>query len=261
MKTYDYSKADIIDALAEVGLSKGDNIFMHSNIGFFGRLEGMNDKEDYYRAFKEAIFEVIGSEGTLVVPVFSYSFCRGEVFEKSKTPSVCGFLSEMVKEDSQSLRSEDANFSISAIGKNASFFTKEAPEHSFGPGTFWAKFLECEGKFCNFNFDAVSTFIHYVEKLLNVPYRYDKKFPGESMINGRLEKRIFYHFVYDLNKPKNAPDFSEFDKKAKELGLAKSRNLGKGQIVLITAKDTLNLISRELKNNPAFLIKGLEVEV
>lgn len=256
----DYSKEDIIRALIEVGVEKGDNIFIHSNIGFFGQLEDASSPDAYYTIFKEALFSVVGKEGTIVVPTFSYTFCKGNIFDTENTPGVCGFFSEMVRKDPESIRSDDANFSIAAIGKNAGYFTKDAPEHSFGPNCFWERFMKSNGKFCNFNFDAGSTFIHYVEKTLRVPYRYDKAFPGKSIINGKEEDRVFYHFVYDLNKPNNGPEFTKFHKKAMDSGLVKTADLGKGQVVLISAKDTFELIKSELPKNTAFLIKGDRVE-
>lgn len=259
MEKFDYSKKDIIQALLKVGVCKDDNIFVHSNLGFFGKLKDGISKEDYCNAFKEAILEVIGINGTLVVPAFSYSFCNNEVYDKNKIVGVRGMFSEFIREDHQSLRSDDANFSVVAIGKNAEYFTKDVPSHSFGKNSFWERFLNCNGKICNFNFDSGSTFIHYVEKLLNVRYRFDKGFRGKSMINDKEEDRMYYHFVYDLSKPTDVPDFTKFDKKAKELGLTKTVNLGKGQIVCISAHDTLELIQKEIVNNPSFLIKGLDV--
>ena len=117
--------------------------------------------------------------------------------------------------------------------------------------------MDADGKFCNFNFDSASTFIHYVEKKLNVPYRYDKGFDGILMGPGNKEaKGRFYHFVYDTEKPNHAPDFTKFDKKARETGLAKTARLGKGSIVCINAKDTLALIKSELGRDLAFLIRG-----
>lgn len=260
MEEFDYSKDDIIAALLKVGICKNDNLFIHSNIGFFGRLKGGTDKESYCHAFKESIFKVIDIEGTLVVPSFSYSFCNNEIFDKHKTVGIRGIFSEFIRNDPQSLRSDDANFSISAIGKNAVYFTKDAPSHSFGENSFWERFLIVNGKICNFNFDSGSAFIHYVEKLLNVPYRYDKMFRGKSLVNDREEERIYYHFVYELAKPNNGPNFTKFDKKAKEIGLSKVANLGRGQIVCISAKDVLELIKKEIEKNPAFLINGSQVE-
>lgn len=256
---FDYTKEDIVNVLREVGLERGDNLFVHSNLGFFGKLKGANDKFDYCTAFKNAIFEVIGLEGTLTIPAFSYSFCNNEEFDLDKTKSVCGIFSEYIRCNPDSYRSRDANFSISAIGKNAIYFTENPPHHSFGNDSFWERFLNLDGKICNFNFDSASTFIHYVEKSLNVPYRYDKKFEGKLHVNNKSMDDYYYHFVYDLEKPWNGPEFSKFDKKAKNEGIAKTANLGRGQVVCISAKQTFQLIKQTLNEEPYFLIKGSKI--
>ena len=162
----------------------------------------------------------------------------------------------MVRQDSESVRSLDANFSIAAIGPKSQYFTDNPPEHSFGEHCFWERFLDSNGIFVNFNFDSGSTFIHYVENILNVPYRYEKAFQGTSIINGQKQQGVFYHFVYDLEKSDNAPDFTKLDERAKALGLAKTANLGRGQIVSITARETFEIIESQLKVDPAFLIRG-----
>lgn len=252
----DYAKQNIIEALKNLGISQGDSLFCHANIGFFGRLEDVKSPKDYYEIFKNAIFEVIGDDGTLVCPTFSYSFCRKQDFDVKNTQGVCGAFSELMKEDETAIRSVDANFSIVAIGKNAQYFTQESPDNSFGENCFWERFLKSEGIFCNFNFDSGSTFIHYVEKCLKVPYRWDKAFEGFVVNGEKKEKRTFYHFVYDLENENHTPDFTKFDKRAKELGFAKTANLGKGQVLKISAKDTFDIIEKQLKITPNFLIKG-----
>ena len=256
MKNFDYSKENIIKSLVNVGLTSGDTVFSHSNIGFFGRLDSAKDASSCYLIFKEAIFDVIGEKGTWVTPTFSYSFCWKKKFDINKTPGVCGLLSEMLRQDNQALRSADANFSIAALGAQAEYLTKNTPSHSFGSGSFWEKFLNLNGKICNFNFNSASTFIHYVEKTLKVPYRYDKEFHGETLINNKFVKQKFYHFVRDFSKPGHEPYFIEFDKRAKRLRIAIISKLGKGQIVLISTRDTFELIKEEIKKNPNFLIRG-----
>lgn len=262
MKKYDYSKNDIVNSLYNLGIRKNDNLFIHSNIGFFGRLKDGNDALTYCQAFKTSIFEVIGTEGTLVVPAFSYSFCNGEIFDKNKTKGVCGMFSEFIRQDPNTLRSDDANFSISAIGKNAKYFTDNTAIHSFGNDSFWERFLNYSGKLCRFNLDAnYMTFVHYVEKSLNVSYRYDKPFKGKSIINGHEEERVYYHFVRDLDKPSDVTDLTRFDKLAKDLQLLKTVNLGRGQIMCISTKDVVDLIQTEVKKNNLFLIKGSNIEL
>jgi aminoglycoside 3-N-acetyltransferase len=99
--------------------------------------------------------------------------------------------------------------------------------------------LEVDGKFCNFNFDSASTLVHYVERLLNVGYKYDKAFNRRSVLDGKEKEGVLYHLVYDHEKQNNGPDFSKLDKRAKELGLSKIANLGRGQIVVISSRDML----------------------
>ncbi|MDO8577340.1 MAG: AAC(3) family N-acetyltransferase [Candidatus Wildermuthbacteria bacterium] len=253
----DYSKEDIINALHGLGIREGDAVFTHSNVGFFGKLKGAKTPSEYYISFKEAMIEVIGERGTWVMPTFTYSFCWGHMFEVDATPSVCGLLSEMMRKDKDAVRSLDANFSVAAVGKHAAYFTENAPAYSFGPDSFWARFQEKKGIFCNFNFDAASTFIHYCERLLKVPYRYDKAFEGLWKKGAVEEKKVFHHFVYDLGKPQHAPDFRRFDARARKCGFVKEARLGKGEVICISAKDTLEVIKRGLREDPSFLIKGL----
>ena len=255
MNKYDYTVQNILDSLKQVGLKKGDSIFTYSNLGFFGKLKNAETSEDYCAAFRDAIFKIIGNEGTLVVPAFSYSFCNSTRFNVSSTPSVCGMFSEYIRNDTRSKRSNDPNFSVSAIGENAEYFTQYSQSHSFGKDSFWERYLKKNGKFCNFNFDSGSTFFHYVEKILDVPYRYDKKFKGFLKLDNKYLEKVFVHYVYDKEKPENGPDFEKFHKKAIELKKVKISNLGKGQIVCISAKNTFDLIKNEIIPNPNFLIK------
>lgn len=253
---YDYTKEDIVHSLRHVGITKGNNIFIHSNIGFFGRLEDADNPDDFYRIFKDAIFSIIGKEGTLVVPTFSYSYCWNRVFDKMNTPGICGFLSEKVRMDPEAIRSDDANFSIAALGKNARYFTEIIPPHSFEENSFWGRFLKENGIICNFNFDSGSTFLHYVEKSLNVDYRYDKKFTGKTITDGKVTESFFYHYVCDHDKPQDMPNFEKFDRLAKQQGISKTADLGKGQIVAISARDTFNFVREQLKTDPRFLLDG-----
>ena len=48
-----------------------------------------------------------------------------------------------------------------------------------------AQFHRLGGKVLNLNFDAGSTLIHYVERELRVPYRFDKSFTGTIREQGR----------------------------------------------------------------------------
>lgn len=255
-KSYDFTKSDIIDKLKKVGIQKDDNIFIHSNIGFFGKLENANSSEEYCKIFKDAIFDVIGEDGTLIVPTFSLSFCNNQIFDKQKTLSFeCGIFSEFIRQQKKSNRSDDANFSVCAIGAKSHYFTKEVSEHSFGIDSFWDRLWQKNGKICRFNMNPdYNTFIHFVEKKLNISYRYDKEFKGISILNGKKVNKKYYHFVRDLENSNCVPDLSKLEQKCKELGLSKSIDLGKGQIIVISTKDVFRIINEEIQRDSYFLV-------
>ena len=257
-KKHDFTRSDIVDVLKKVGIQKEDNIFVHSNIGFFGKLEKIDSGNEYCENFKDAIFEVIGENGTLIVPTFSLSYCNNQIFDKKTTKSFeCGMFSEFIRQLKNSKRSDDANFSVSAIGAKSDYFTKEVSQYSFGPNSFWDRLLKENGKICRFNMSPdYNTFIHFVERKLNVKYRYDKEFSGISIINNNKQNSKYYHFVYDLENPNHIPDLTKLDKKCQELGYTKLENLGKGQIITISTQDVYNVINNEIKKDESFLIKG-----
>lgn len=69
-----YLPDDLRTALSELPLDRGDILFSHSNLGFFGHAQGIRDADALCRLFAEAVLERIGYEGALVVPTFTYSF-------------------------------------------------------------------------------------------------------------------------------------------------------------------------------------------
>lgn len=258
---YHYNYQDIISALKEAGLKKGSNVFIHSNIGFFGRLENATNQKEYYEIFKKAFFDVIGEEGTIIFPTFSYSFCKGEPFDINNTAGVCGFLSEEARIDPLAHRSMDANFSVVAIGKNALYFTEGEVSDSFGNDSFWERFMKEDGVICNLNFDSGSTFVHYIEKQLEVPYRYNKGFEGDIIEVNNTRKAMFYHFVYDHDKREHEPDFKKFHEYLSAAGLVKTAKLGKGIINAVSSREMFEFVKREIKLNPNLLILGSKDEV
>lgn len=249
-----YTHAEFVNALRECGISKGDVVFNHSNIGFFGMPEGAKNATDTCRIITSAIFEVIGESGTFVVPTFTYSFGSDKVekvFDIENSSSGMGIFAEYIRKLPEAKRSADPMFSVAAVGKKAEELTKNISTECFGKDSFWDRFYKFGGKICNFNFDSGSTFIHYVEKCLNVPYRKNYKFSGK--ING--QEKTFIYFARDLESKTAYPRFERFDQLAKQK-YSKTAKLGRGEIVMITATDTYNLIKDTLDKEPDFLTEA-----
>jgi len=248
-----YTRLAMAEALEQVGLKRGDAVFSHSNVGYFGYPEGGVSRDNVFQTILGAFFDVIGSEGTVVVPTFTYSFCRRDPFDPDNTPSEMGIFSEMLRAHHQARRSHDPIFSVAALGPRAEDLTSDVSAECFGKDSFWDRFLQMGGIVCNMNFDAGSTFIHYVERCLNVPYRYDKLFPGTFIINGREKRGAAIYFCLDLSNSDTIATFEPFHEAAVRTGVARTSAVGRGQFVAIRASGVYGLIEDELSTNPWLL--------
>jgi aminopeptidase-like protein/aminoglycoside N3'-acetyltransferase len=251
-----YTKADLVAALRSVGLKPGQVVFSHSNIGFFGIPAEGNDRATADRIVLEAFEEVLGPEGTLVVPTYTYSFCKREVFDPSASPSTCGAWSEFVRTRPDACRSCEPIFSVAALGARARELTHDMPAECFGPESFWDRLFKADGVICNLNVWVISTFIHYVEKRLNVPYRFDKVFPGVLSVNGAPRKGAVIFFCQDMTNPDTRVATEAFDALALETGCAQKASVGRGYLTAISARAMAQLIEETLPQQPYLLIEA-----
>jgi aminoglycoside 3-N-acetyltransferase len=256
MAAADYDRAAIASCLAGLPLGPGDIVFSHSNIGYFGRLDGAKTGTDVAAALAEAILARIAPGGTLVVPTFTYSFPAREVFDVENTASKMGLFAEWVRRQPTAIRSADPCYSVAALGARAVELTADVPENSFGPGSFFDRFHKGSGKILNLNFDAGSTHIHYVERALRVPYRFDKTFHGTIREKGRERKAASVIWVRYLSDDALAAAFEPFDRLARERERFVTAPLGRGSMGVISARDTYDLIAAMLPTRPWFLTKA-----
>lgn len=251
-----YRYEDILTAFHEVGLVGGDTVFLHCNLGYFGNLLGANSAKELCDRFLSAFLEVIGDKGTLIVPTFTYSFCKGEIFDVINTQSVCGIFTEYIRTMKGASRSLDANFSVSGYGKRIEELTKNMPNESFGKGSFWERFYMSNGKIMCMNFDCGSTFVHFVEQHNQVEYRYKKAFNGIVKDGEKRYHDYFVHFVYDKEKAEDGPNFQTLDYLCKQNHICRTAILGKGSIHLMNVEEYYNCITSNLEKQPRFLTEG-----
>lgn len=255
MKKFDYTQSDLERALVDLGIEAGDNLFIHSNIGFFGRMKDVGSAEQLCDNYLSVLKNILTDEGTFVLPTFSYSFCHNEVYDPLTTESGCGLLTEYARKQEGVIRSLDPNFSIASWGKKAVEYTENPTHESFGQGSFWERFLNSGGKIICMNMDCGSTFVHYVEKCNDVPYRYNKAFNGTIKIAGHAEYKDYaVHYVFEGED--DAPFFGRLDQKCRDSGICRTVDLGKGTILQMDVRQYYDLICVALKQEPRFLTAG-----
>lgn len=257
---YHYTREDVYNALQEIGLKKGDTVFSHSNIGYLGIPQGGRDIDNAFNTILNAFFDVIGSEGTLIVPTYTYSFPQNKIFNPDETPSDCGIFTEKLRQHKDAYRSEDPCVSVAAIGKRAIELTTDAPQNTYGPNSFFHRLHKAQAIICNINFDAGSNFVHYVERVLHVPYRFDKTFTGILQKNGKIIKTSSTLWVRYL-VPGTHPQFEKYNKLAVEKNLFKISKVGRGMFGAISTNDSFDLVKETLDYRPWFLTDAEELGI
>ncbi len=248
-----FSSADLVRTFKAVGIKPGDKLFVHSDLRSFGKINPRISQKEYLGAFVEALTGLVGKRGTIIMPTFSYSFCRGEIYDPRKTPSTVGSLTEYFRQLPGVARTIDPIFSVAIWGAKQKFF--QAVGHDcFGSRSIFQKIRDTKGNFLFLGETFALTYLHFIEQDFGVPYRWLKKFTGQIRLKGGLKK-----FAFDYNiRPLDGTVNYETEKIAAFLERAaglKKKPLGYSKVRVVGAREAYRAIVKKLKIDPRFLIK------
>ena len=167
--------ADILDAYAAIGVKKGDTLVVQSSYKGTGGIEGG------VPALVEALKDVVGEGGTLIMPAYNFtSWTEQHYFDSQETPSKIGAVCEVFRLSPHVRRSRHPIHSLCVYGQLRDKLCEMDYSDSFGPDSVFAKLLEMNVLYSTLGTRAEMPFLpcHYPETLLKVPYRRQKLFSG-----------------------------------------------------------------------------------
>ncbi len=249
------TKKIIEESLLRLGLEEGDVVLVHSDSTLVREISGLKWSESL-NLLKECFLNVLGEEGTLIVPTFNYDFCKGKPYCDKKTRSQVGMFTNNVLFDERSIRSLHPIYSFAAIGPRAIELFSNLSKSSFGGNSVFHRLHQINAKiiFFNTSFEE-STFIHYVEQCKGVSYRFLKHFKGNVTIENKkfIDSYDFYVRYLDRNI---IPYFGRLSKKLiLHNKLHKISLIDKYPILLSQCDDIFNFAIKGMKSNPYYLIK------
>ena len=154
--------------LRALGIREGDTLVVHSSLKSMGYVEG--GAETVIRALRE----VLGEEGTLLFPAFSYRFVYDNpVFSMNDTPVCIGTIAETFRKMPGVLRSFHPTHSVCAIGKHAAEMVADhrLDDTPMGIHSPYRKLPAYNGKIlflgCGI---GCNSFMHGMEELAGVSY-------------------------------------------------------------------------------------------
>ena len=197
----------VIDELAsnwkESGLEEGDTVLLHSNIKRTLKYYLKQKRKITPEIILESFINVIGSSGTLLLPLFNFDFTKGVPFDIRNTPSQMGVLTEAGRCYPGVIRTGHPIYSFAVIGAKSDLFKDVNNYSGYGKDSPFGLLHDLNGKIAVLNLPDQNsmTYYHYVEEMNNVPYRYHKEFTGSyTDFNGNTEERRYGLFVRDIEK-------------------------------------------------------------
>ena len=124
-----HDRAGLVSGLRALGLQSGASVMVHSSYkSIDGGVAGGP------AAVVEALLEVVGEAGTLVLPTFTHSGTTH--FDPLASPSLNGAITEAARTHPSAVRSWHPTHAVTAIGPNAEALVRDDMEHgALGKGS------------------------------------------------------------------------------------------------------------------------------
>lgn len=240
-------------ALRKSGIRGGDELFIHSNIGAFGKLAQDNPRM-VMNALIQAFEESVSPEGTIVMPTFTYSFCNKLPYDRALSKSTVGALTNFFRTQRGVIRSIHPLFSVAALGAARDAYIQTTKD-SFGPGTVFDTLHARNAKIVFFgaSFSKSCTFGHHLEQMAQVPYRFLKTFTGSIIDGDHMFEDSYTYFVRPLDGSVTL-NLTRLESQLREKRLLQEINVGRGTIGVVTATDLFDEGMACLSQDPYFLV-------
>nr|WP_320013633.1 AAC(3) family N-acetyltransferase [uncultured Desulfobacter sp.] len=175
--------------LAALGLSTGDMVCIHSALNGMGYISGGSE------SIISAIKNIIGSQGTLMMPTFTgggstYKYVTENLtcFDPDNTPATTGNLCEIFRRQPGVRRSLHPTHSVAAFGPYSRdlIIGHESSLTPFGDGTPYDHLIRENGKVLLLNINA-NSLMHRIQEITDWPNHYlDKIFQVEILDGGSI---------------------------------------------------------------------------
>ncbi len=243
-----YSAEDIKEALLNVGASDCETLFIHSDVMFGRPAEGFKRKE-----YLGTLYEIVAGLNikNIIVPTFTYSFCNNEDYDVTGSKTSMGAFNEYVRKLDGRYRTDDPILSVSVPVELKEKF-ENASNESLGVNSALdiihsmddVKFL-----FLGAEMGDCFTYVHYVEKMMKVPYRVDMAFEGKVIYPDGSVKRRTQIINTQCAGVKLPPKYDYFEDEMFRNGYLKKVRVGDKYIACLSETDAYREIRKNIDNN------------
>lgn len=256
----DYSYNELVEAYRRLDVKLGDILYVTGNLGILGKLAEVSKKSEILQRHFEALMEVIGNEGTLLMPTFTFRLCNTDhPFSLKESKCETGVFPDFLRKQSDTYRSLHPFSSFVAFGKHANFLCTNNSAFAYGPYSPFARLLQFEGKNISIGMPPEKTcsMVHHAEQTMNVPYRYIKEFLHPILeADGTSNYKEFYlHCLYrnlDAPRDQNEKIMAAF----RQMHSISESSIGKGKLYAYSYNDFFESTKKSIKDDPYIWLKS-----
>ena len=241
----------LTEAFGALGLRGGDTVLVHSSYKSLGGVEGGP------QTVIDALLEVLGPAGTLIMPTFNFDFNKGQPWDVRSTPSQMGVLTELVRKDARARRVFHPIYSFAIIGKHAEMLGALRYKSSYERDSVFGKLRDLDGKIMviGLSYTNSMTFFHHIEQMEGVDYRFLKQFTGPvTDWDGSTWVDTFEMLVRDIDQGV-ITEVNPMGELMEKAGVIRSARIGEADVRLMRASEVYAFTAREMRRDPHLLYR------
>ena len=213
---FSFSK-DFKKNLIKIGIKKKDTVYLGVDLGqtfkfYHNEILPNNSlnkvKKNCSNLILKTILELIGPNGTIICPTFSFSFIKSKIFDVKNTKCDLGYFENYFLNQKNIIRSKHPIYSMAVLGKNKQI-VKPCGRFSFGMNSPFANFLNYDVKFLNIGIKWIDTctYLHHIEHLNGINHRFYKPTKGKIIFRGKTKTDVFYNPVRFMKLNSNKAEY------------------------------------------------------
>ncbi|MGD8622757.1 MAG: AAC(3) family N-acetyltransferase, partial [Anaerolineales bacterium] len=239
----------LVEAFSEI---QEDVVVFHTDLMRIGIIDEVKPREQLLSDYWSLMQEVAGDR-CILFPTFNYRFCRDGVYDVGTAPAEVGVLNEYVRSLHPDLRSRTPVFNFCIL--NNVDFPLSAVANPFSIESTFGDLVKHAARIVFFGSGLHgNTFIHHVEELMDIGYRYIKPFPGEILdIDGSRQRITLQYRVRPLEGGVSY-DWSRLETNLVSEGILEKRPLGNGELMHYRADQLLDHWTEKLREDELYLL-------
>lgn len=207
---------------AAVGIRRGDRVYLSSDVLALAWTAKQHGEHFSADALIDSFQKQITEEGTLLIPTFHFDFSNQGSYDYRNTPCTAGALGNAALQRADFKRTAHPMHSFCVWGRDQKMLCAMHNSNSFG----------CDSPFAYMHHNHViqimlgtdyqrsMTFVHYVEAMADVPYRFLKSFTGTYIDeNGTASIRTYEYPARNLSLG-STEQFNRIGQRLEEAGIA-----------------------------------------